>query len=75
MNIMTTIAMASEPQEALNTNGIEVARDLSNLPPIGSAEAEFQNDFIPVFPMHQLKPCPEKNTTALNMQLLNLRNT
>ena len=27
----------------------------------GSAQAEFQNDFIEVFPMHHLEPCPEKN--------------
>ena len=40
-------------------------RDLGNLPPMGSAEAEFQNDFIQVFPMHHLEPCPEKNMTAL----------
>ncbi|XP_074599065.1 uncharacterized protein LOC141853578 [Brevipalpus obovatus] len=40
-------------------------RDLGNLPPMGSAEAEFQNDFIQVFPMHHLEPCPEKNMSAL----------
>ncbi|KAI7686964.1 hypothetical protein SSS_10203 [Sarcoptes scabiei] len=28
----------------------------TNPPPIGSAEAEFQNEYIPVFPMRQLKP-------------------
>lgn len=32
-------------------------------PPMGSAEAEFQNDFIQVFPMYHLEPQPEKNTT------------
>lgn len=32
-------------------------------PPCGSAEAEFQNDFIQVFPMYHLEPQPEKNTT------------
>lgn len=30
---------------------------------IGSSEAEFQNDFIQVFPMYQIAPQPEKNTT------------
>ncbi|KAH7636555.1 uncharacterized protein LOC124498613 [Dermatophagoides farinae] len=28
----------------------------TNPPPIGSAEAEFQNEYIPVFPMRQLQP-------------------
>ncbi|RWS23613.1 hypothetical protein B4U80_01829 [Leptotrombidium deliense] len=51
-----------------SNNNVGISRDLSNLPPIGSAEAEFQNDFIPVFPMRQLEPCPEKNTTALQLQ-------
>jgi hypothetical protein len=37
--------------------------------PMGSAEAEFQNDFIAVFPMHHLEPCPEKNTTAAIMNM------
>lgn len=36
--------------------------------PMGSAEAEFQNDFIAVFPMHHLSPCPDKNTSfSMNM--------
>lgn len=35
---------------------------------MGSAQAEFENDFIEVFPMHHLEPCPEKNMSALIMQ-------
>lgn len=27
--------------------------------PIGSASAEFENDFIGVFPHHHLQPCPD----------------
>lgn len=47
--------------------------DPNNMPPMGScimgsAEAEFQNDFIQVFPMHHLEPMPEKNMSALIMQ-------
>lgn len=34
----------------------------SSPPPMGSVEAEFQNDFIQVFPMHHLEPLPDKNT-------------
>lgn len=34
----------------------------SSPPPMGSAEAEFQNDFIQVFPMHHLEPLPDKNS-------------
>lgn len=34
----------------------------------GSAQAEFQNDFIEVFPMHHIEPCPEKNMSMLNTQ-------
>lgn len=36
----------------------------SSPPPMGSAEAEFQNDFIQVFPMHHLEPMPDKNAHA-----------
>lgn len=36
----------------------------SSPPPMGSAEAEFQNDFIQVFPMHHLEPMPDKNVHA-----------
>ena len=32
------------------------------IPPMGSTEAEFQNDFIAVFPMHHLTPMPDKNS-------------
>ncbi|KAG9509633.1 hypothetical protein GZH46_01839 [Fragariocoptes setiger] len=35
---------------------------------IGSSEAEFQNDFIQVFPMYQIAPQPEKNTTFANTE-------
>jgi hypothetical protein len=35
----------------------------SSPPPMGSVEAEFQNDFIQVFPMHHLEPLPDKNTS------------
>lgn len=28
---------------------------LTNPPPIGSVQAEFQNDYIPVFPMYNVK--------------------
>ncbi|KAI1281906.1 hypothetical protein HDE_13253 [Halotydeus destructor] len=35
---------------------------------MGSAQAEFQNDFIEVFPMHHLEPCPDKNMSSLGMQ-------
>ena len=28
----------------------------TNPPPMGSTDAEFQNEYIPVFPMRQLKP-------------------
>lgn len=34
-------------------------RDFGAMPPIGSAEAEFQNDFIAVFPMRHLEPQPD----------------
>ena len=34
-------------------------RDFGAMPPIGSAEAEFQNDFIAVFPMRHLAPQPD----------------
>lgn len=34
-------------------------RDFASMPPIGSAEAEFQNDFISVFPMRHLHPQPD----------------
>lgn len=33
-------------------------------PPMGSVEAEFENDFIQVFPMHHLEPMPDKNVHA-----------
>lgn len=33
-------------------------------PPMGSVEAEFENDFIQVFPMHHLEPMPDKNAHA-----------
>ncbi|KAI2798113.1 hypothetical protein RDWZM_000030 [Blomia tropicalis] len=36
----------------------------SSPPPMGSVEAEFQNDFIQVFPMHHLEPMPDKNIHA-----------
>ena len=36
----------------------------SSPPPMGSVEAEFQNDFIQVFPMHHLEPMPDKNAHA-----------
>lgn len=34
-------------------------RNFGNMPPIGSAMAEFQNDFISVFPMNHLEPQPD----------------
>lgn len=37
----------------------------TNPPPIGSAEAEFQNEYIPVFPMRQLKPRENLDIGAL----------
>lgn len=58
----------SSQANAMTENRTPYNRDLSNLPPIGSAEAEFQNDFIQVFPMHHLEPCPEKNTTPFLIQ-------
>ncbi|KAI1299989.1 hypothetical protein HDE_03652 [Halotydeus destructor] len=47
-------------------------RDYSRLPPIGSAAAEFQNDFIQIFPMRHLAPQPEKNSHALRAQFDNV---
>lgn len=40
----------------------------SSPPPMGSVEAEFQNDFIQVFPMHHLEPMPDKNAHAFIMK-------
>lgn len=37
-------------------------------PPMGSVEAEFQNDFISVFEMHHLEPMPDKNVHAFMMK-------
>lgn len=34
-------------------------RNFGNMPPMGSAIAEFQNDFISVFPMNHLEPQPD----------------
>lgn len=40
---------------SISTNPTPMTQYL-NPPPIGSSEAEFQNEYIPVFPMRQLKP-------------------
>src|SRR5690606_10192749 len=40
----------------------------SSPPPMGSVEAEFQNDFIQLFPMHHLEPMPDKNAHAFIMK-------
>lgn len=40
----------------------------SSPPPMGSVEAEFQNDFIQVFPMHHLEPMPDKDAHTFMMK-------
>lgn len=42
-------------------------RDFGAMPPIGSAEAEFQNDFIAVFPMRHLEPLPDLSRFTRNI--------
>lgn len=62
-------AAASSPyhsQQAQAQRQQETRSDMTqqiNSAIIGSSEAEFQNDFIQVFPMYQIAPQPEKNTT------------
>lgn len=67
---------SSFPTEVIYGPGVPSTRALRGMidpahgmyqypPPCGSTEAEFQNDFIQVFPMHHLEPMPEKNTTYL----------
>lgn len=64
---MVTTSVNGPPNQVVDQRS-PYNREFANLPPMGSAEAEFQNDFIQVFPMHHLKPCPEKNMTALIME-------
>ena len=52
-------------QTGLIRNDLDTQQNVYPLgPPIGSTQAEFQNDFIAVFPMHHLEPLPEKNNMS-----------
>lgn len=63
--IMVSIPLQSPcPSMISNSSSTEIPlyqrdRDFGAMPPIGSAEAEFQNDFIAVFPMRHLAPQPD----------------
>lgn len=57
--------VTSITSQGLNSHGMgHHQMGSSSPPPMGSAEAEFQNDFIQVFPMHHLEPMPDKNAHA-----------
>lgn len=56
------LAATNSPHTDLTQTRSDITQQI-NSAIIGSSEAEFQNDFIQVFPMYQIAPQPEKNTT------------
>ena len=61
-NMMTVMSPCPSMSASSSSDQIPLYqrdRDFASMPPIGSAEAEFQNDFISVFPMRHLHPHPD----------------
>ncbi|OTF73879.1 hypothetical protein BLA29_007095 [Euroglyphus maynei] len=63
-NQSTITSLTSQGINSHHGMGSHHPMSSSSPPPMGSAEAEFQNDFIQVFPMHHLEPMPDKNVHA-----------